>query len=340
MAPEQIHGEEVDRRADVFSLGVLLYFMTTAQHPFRGKNDMATLHNIVSPDEPTYPSKLVEGYPEALEQVVLMSLNKDREKRFSSTAAMARALEAAVPDVNKVGDAEVASFMRTLLAERLESRMTSLRKAIADAEQRESLAPQTVSYRPVRSPATLQGIGPTPPSSEQTPVEGAAAESDAMMPETSMAAGFKPEKRKISAVWLLLAGALGALVLLVALVVVGVVMWGPNLPASWTWLSPKPQATTTIDDGLQPPSPPTDEKVNQPTDEGSQGISVDSLPTAKDPISPGPKRVSKDTATSKSKDEEPGTVPTTPPPSTTPTSTSAKPPVVPGTVPKIRDPGF
>ena len=51
MSPEQARGGSVDRRTDVFAVGILLYQLTTGKHPFRGDNEVATLYNICS-DEP------------------------------------------------------------------------------------------------------------------------------------------------------------------------------------------------------------------------------------------------------------------------------------------------
>ena len=163
MAPEQIRGEDIDRRADIFSLGVLLYMLTTGRDPFRGTSDLATLKNVVSPAPADKPSAHQEGYPSDLEAVVMTALDKVREKRFPSAAAMARALEAAVPGVSKVGDAEVASFMRELLGDKLDKRRASLRKALNAADVRAS---QPDAAANLCGPTTLTGLGgPVPGAS-------------------------------------------------------------------------------------------------------------------------------------------------------------------------------
>ncbi|MCU0694764.1 MAG: serine/threonine protein kinase [Polyangiaceae bacterium] len=154
MAPEQILGVDIDRRADVFSIGVLLYVLTTRKHPFRGSNDVATLHNVSKRAPAERPSHHRESYPPELEAVVMMAIDKARDNRFATAAAVARALEAAVPDAHKVGDAEVAAFMRALLGPRLEKRAKLLRASLNEADLRGS-SPSAMAQL-ARNPSTFQ----------------------------------------------------------------------------------------------------------------------------------------------------------------------------------------
>lgn len=341
MAPEQIHGVDIDRRADIFSLGVMLYVLTTSRHPFRGKNDMATLHSIVSSEEAEAPSTLVDGYPDALEQVVMMSIAKDRDKRFKSSSAMARALEAAVPDVHKVGDAEVASFTRTLLAEKLEARATALRSSLSDADLRAAENPANRPSDRMRSPSTLQGLGgPTPP-----PVETSSASNDSDVTRRdgrapAVSSSTAPEKRSSPLMVVLLAvGGIGLLVLAAASAIV--VLWlrpmmieQRSIPSATAATEPAP--TLSVPTAL--PSA-TVAPAASDADAGSN-ISVDSLPAATDPASTTqPRTTGAPEPKTPPEPTQPGT--TAPPPTVASTTTVAPTaPVAPGTVPKIRDPGF
>jgi serine/threonine-protein kinase len=56
MSPEQAAGEDVDRRTDLFALGIILYQLATGKHPFRGESDLVTLQNIVS-NKPVVPPR-------------------------------------------------------------------------------------------------------------------------------------------------------------------------------------------------------------------------------------------------------------------------------------------
>lgn len=89
MAPEQANGQVVDGRADLYSLGVVLYQMITGRTPFRG-NTPQVLHAHVY-DLPPSPSTLARVSP-GLEAIILRALAKDPAQRFLSGAAMAQAL--------------------------------------------------------------------------------------------------------------------------------------------------------------------------------------------------------------------------------------------------------
>ncbi len=91
MAPEQVRGRALDKRADVFALGVVLYELTTGTRLFRG-NDVQTMTQVVEQDAPP-PSSRVPGYPPDLEEIVLAALARDRGARLPSAAHLAAYLE-------------------------------------------------------------------------------------------------------------------------------------------------------------------------------------------------------------------------------------------------------
>ncbi|MDY7040203.1 MAG: protein kinase, partial [Chloroflexota bacterium] len=93
MSPEHLDEDiEVDHRSDLYSLGVLLYELLIGRVPFTGEDqDVFWAHMYVSP---TPPRKLRPDIPEALEQIVLQALRKDREGRYQSAADIHEALQA------------------------------------------------------------------------------------------------------------------------------------------------------------------------------------------------------------------------------------------------------
>ena len=89
MSPEQArgHGHSVDRRADIYSLGVILYELLTGDRPFRGDREMLVFQ-ILS-DQPPSPRKLKRGIPRDLETICLKCLEKEPQKRYATAAELA-----------------------------------------------------------------------------------------------------------------------------------------------------------------------------------------------------------------------------------------------------------
>nr|WP_283254201.1 serine/threonine-protein kinase [Ramlibacter paludis] len=95
MAPEQVQGQKIDSRADLFSVGVVLYQLLTDQRPFDGDNDFSIIHQIIG-HEPPPPSTVNARLPAALDAVVARALAKSRDERFATARDFAVALQAAI----------------------------------------------------------------------------------------------------------------------------------------------------------------------------------------------------------------------------------------------------
>ncbi len=92
MAPEQARGEPVDHRADLFSLGSVLYAMCTGRPPFRGSTAMAVLRQV-SDDQPPPVRSLNPEVPAWLESLIVRLMGKDPAQRFPGAAEVATLLE-------------------------------------------------------------------------------------------------------------------------------------------------------------------------------------------------------------------------------------------------------
>ncbi len=94
MPPEQFTGAPLDGRADLFSLGVILYWLATGDKPFSGDTITAVSYKIVHSD-PALPRKINPAVPAALETIVLKCLEKDPARRYATGEALAADLAAA-----------------------------------------------------------------------------------------------------------------------------------------------------------------------------------------------------------------------------------------------------
>jgi serine/threonine-protein kinase len=120
MSPEQCRGEALDRRSDVFSLGVVLYELTTQRRLFARKNELQVL-KAVCDDPIARPSRDLADYPPMLEDICLRALARDKRERYASAAAMADDLVAATQFLLGATDPHrlLGDTMRALFADRL-----------------------------------------------------------------------------------------------------------------------------------------------------------------------------------------------------------------------------
>lgn len=95
MSPEQIKAQPVDRRSDIFSLGIVTWEALTGVRLFKRENDFHTWQAITEEDAPP-PSEFRDGIPEALDRAILRALAREREQRWPTAREFAVALEEAV----------------------------------------------------------------------------------------------------------------------------------------------------------------------------------------------------------------------------------------------------
>ena len=134
MSPEQTRGGNVDRRTDIFAMGIVLYKLTTGLHPFLGENDLITMRNIIT--RPVLPPRVKNpSFPQELDQVLVKCLQKDPDKRYQTMVELGNALERALNSMG-VADDDIGGFVRTLMGDRGAKRRAALRDAVRAADER------------------------------------------------------------------------------------------------------------------------------------------------------------------------------------------------------------
>lgn len=135
MAPEQATGsEEIDRRADVFSAGVVVWEALAQKRLFKAENEAATLSRVIAEPVPLL-AQIAPHVSKEVSGVVMRSLDRDRDKRYATCAAFADALEAAAALKDKVASPrELAAYVNEVMGEEIAQQRDNVRAWLAHAE--------------------------------------------------------------------------------------------------------------------------------------------------------------------------------------------------------------
>jgi hypothetical protein len=119
MSPEQVRGEPLDRRSDLFSLGVVVYELTTGRRPFLGDTDFVIMEQIVHGTAQP-PSRLVRGYPPELEAMVMRLLARRADERYQTAEELLHDLDPYIAQHRLYAPAKTMSkYMRTIFSAQL-----------------------------------------------------------------------------------------------------------------------------------------------------------------------------------------------------------------------------
>jgi serine/threonine-protein kinase len=151
MSPEQARGDTVDRRADLFSVGVMIWEALAHRRLWKGMTDVAILHHVVTGEVPK-PSDVRPGVPRALEAVCLRALALNPRERFTTALELQASLEAALDDAGERGSVRDAG---KLVGQHFAEERAKIR-AIVETQLRTASALPTSEYRALELPVLLE----------------------------------------------------------------------------------------------------------------------------------------------------------------------------------------
>jgi serine/threonine-protein kinase len=146
MSPEQAKSEPVDRRADVFACGVVLWETLTCRRLFRKDNDLATMRALIY--DPIPRPSTVAKVPVALEQITMKALHRDPEQRYQTALELALALERYIGQAGGASTSHLGALMRDYFA----SDQSDWKNLVRTAHELEETSAPLVS--PIKMTAT------------------------------------------------------------------------------------------------------------------------------------------------------------------------------------------
>ena len=270
MSPEQASAGKIDRRSDVFALGIVLYELTTGERLFRGDDAAHTLELVKSGPIPA-PQEVYAKYSEKLAAIVKRALSRDVHERYQTAAEFREALEHYLKDERiMVSPAGVGQLVKRVLGPRIEQQRQALRDAliVADGTVVNGLVPEH-SASPDRSASDrLSGHFAT---NSEPPTSGSQYSNSrtGTTPRPQTLDRNHPRKTGLLPLFAAIGGLAAA---------ASALFWASHRPA------PAPLITTH----LQRPAQQAASNHTRSDDTGPVGVNIDSLPTAAGAIPSAP----------------------------------------------------
>ena len=269
MSPEQASAAKIDRRSDVFALGIVLYELTTGERLFRGENAAHTLELVKSAPIPA-PQEVYAKYPEKLAVIVQRALMRDVSERFQTAEEFRDALEQYLKDERTmVSPAGVGQLVKRVLGPRIEQQRQALREAltVADGTVVTGLVPEHSALPDRASSERLSGhfaLHSEPPTSSQYSHSrtGTTPHPQTLDRQHSRKAGVLP-----------LLAAIGGLAAAASAIF---------------WATHRPGPNALITTRLERATPRAASMPARNDDTGPVGVNIDSLPIAALPTVPDP----------------------------------------------------
>jgi eukaryotic-like serine/threonine-protein kinase len=282
MSPEQLRGDKIDRRSDIFAMGILLYMMTTGKHPFRGEDQADTVDNIGSDDPVIAPSELVPGFPHALELVIFQALAKDPAKRYPTANDMLIALSRCLPpSMRAATDEEVAEFLRRLLPDRFEKRKLAIKSALEAADRRQAGVPVKLNENQDEAVTVFEGLVSNRESVPDHDVSLPGAASS--RPPRMGIDDWRARERRRTAL-----GVAGVFFGIAGLVVLAAMLFRPKAPAAGPpSAAPEISTVTPLTAPAAPAAPAPTPSVSAPPEASSAPPAASAKPPPQAPRPPG-----------------------------------------------------
>jgi serine/threonine-protein kinase len=157
MSPEQARGKPIDRRSDLFALGIVLFELTTSRRLFRGESDIDTLKLVISSRIPP-PTTLDPKYPPELERIVLRALQRDPQGRYQTAAELEADLRGYLKAKRiVVPQSGIAGLLKRVVGSRIEQRRRAVRSALKSITPGAAF-PDLISNEPVFTPTGNEKI--------------------------------------------------------------------------------------------------------------------------------------------------------------------------------------
>jgi serine/threonine protein kinase len=214
MAPEQIVGPAVDRRADVWAVGATLYHLLSGEPPYEADSDVDVYRALMSGKPPRPLGPAVHS---AVEAVVMRSLAWRADQRFANAHDCQRALEHAMRATGLDASAsQIASFLADHLGDRAQQRRGAITRAMEEAQNREA------ALGSARTSADVTLLTPTPVRADTRPPESWPGQAVPAPPSSGAASAVskrlilaaEPASRGRSAALVSVVAAIGALAVL------------------------------------------------------------------------------------------------------------------------------
>ena len=176
MSPEQARSSDIDRRTDVYALGIVLWEMLTMRRLFSAESDILLLNQVRDP-EIEAPSVHAKGIDPALDRVVLKALAPNPDERYQTAKDLRRDLARAIPDALALDSERVSELLQVVLAEEIDKQRAKLSGIVTETTgphaTDESEALQTMTL----AASEIEAFDDETRSTRSTPIEAGPFES-------------------------------------------------------------------------------------------------------------------------------------------------------------------